>query len=427
MKDFDALSSEYGKVAGRGGNAGKANTTGGRGGASASGGIDAEEAGAGGESGEAGEPGTAGRTSAGGAGKGAGGKAAGGRSGSGGRGGGGRSGAGGGGKGGVAGADTCANGLATCLGAEECVTDLTVGNPTGVHTVTDCGACGTSCSVTNASSAACTAGQCAPSCESGFDDCNATSKNDGCEADLTSPLTCGSCDHKCSPVGVATNECATGVCIPTCSAAYADCNGSISPAPNDGCEVYLDALDQCKTACGLAPVACSPLQVCNAGICGAAAGVAVLTTPLAEGAGKMRFADIFPEKLPLEGGSVTVRVYAPGATGGTLELFLNDYGSQFSPTLITTNLKDLSDKWVDISVPIAMLGSFNANNVKQINLDVNAVGPGPFLNPTVVYVDHIHTSNRLIDDGFDTSTGTMVKSSLTTIAGSSLTWAPSVP
>src|SRR6478609_4903115 len=114
-------------------------------------------------------------------------------------------------------------GLAKCDGVKECV-DLGVGTPND-NGVDNCGMCGKSCDLTGASSATCAAAACALVCNSGLGDCNASTDN-------------------------------------------------------DGCEVFFDALDHCTTSCTGTSVACDPTQVCNAGICGAAAGLTVFNTPL---------------------------------------------------------------------------------------------------------------------------------------------------
>jgi hypothetical protein len=159
-----------------------------------------------------------------------------------------------------------------------------------------------------------------------------------------------------------------------------DCNSSsVDPLHDDGCEVYLDALDACTPteACNGASVACPPLQVCNAGSCVAPQGLVALSVPLTAANTKHRFANVFPTPYPnLEGSAITVRVYAPGATGGFLEVGAVDGNSAFSPAVLQIELKTLKDKWTDITVPIVSLGGFNAKLVKQINLEVVlALGP----------------------------------------------------
>ncbi|HKO50523.1 MAG TPA: hypothetical protein VJV79_22525 [Polyangiaceae bacterium] len=407
-KDFDALSAQYGQGGSSSGNTGKAGASGGKAGSPASGGNNPGDGGVGAASGEGGE---AGEDS--GAGKGG----TGGKAGSGGKGGA----ATGGGHG-----EMCMVGFTTCLGSPECSTDVKVGTPDGVG-VTDCGDCGVSCSLEHASGATCKAGACVPACQAGFDDCNASSKNDGCEADLSSPLSCSACGIKCSLAGATMAECATGSCLAMCSPSYADCNGSTVPTPNDGCEVYLDSHDECKATCAGSSIACAPTQLCSAGSCVSAAGVAVLSTPLTTAAQSMRFANPFPLDIGLEGASLTVRAYAPGATGGTLNIFLSDFGSHFSPTVIITPLATVSQKWTDITVPIASLDAFDANNAKQVNVEVHSGSTGPWTNPTVVYVDSIRSSNLLVNETFDTSSAPFTKSSIVVVAGASLDWAASVP
>jgi len=321
-------------------------------------------------------------------------------------------------------------GLAKCDGVKECV-DLGVGTPND-NGVDNCGMCGKSCDLTGASSATCAAAACALVCNSGLGDCNASTDNDGCEADLTLPAHCGSCQNACSLVGAVSAECTSGACTPTCAPLYADCNASTVPAPNDGCEVFFDALDHCTTSCTGTSVACDPTQVCNAGICGAAAGLTVFNTPLTSSGQGQRYADIFIPSggtgIDLSGFTVTARVYAPGATAGSLVLYMSDNSSGLGPE-VSFDLTTLSQKWVDVSIPIVMGGAFNPKITKQLNLDVRSGSTnGPWQSPTtLVYVDSVRISNGSINDTFDSTIGGFVKSSIVKVEGSALSWAQSLP
>ncbi len=71
-----------------------------------------------------------------------------------------------------------------------------------------CGRCFRSCSVgANATDAMCDGGACEQVCDPGFADCDGDAGN-GCEADLSAPETCGSCDHDCGAAGM----CSFGYC-----------------------------------------------------------------------------------------------------------------------------------------------------------------------------------------------------------------------
>jgi len=405
LKDFDSLSSEHGK----GGASSKAGASGHGATSGAGAGASPADAGAAGVSGEGGEGDTGGTggTS--------------GRAGAGGKGGGGDIDGSGG---------QCAVGLTLCPPMTEC-TDLEVGDTDG-ELVTNCGKCANTCKVDHADSTTCTAGSCKPTCKTGFGDCNAATANDGCEADLTTPTSCGSCAKVCSRNGTASLECVSGACVLTCADRYADCNSStVDPLHDDGCEVYLDKLDACTLTdgCNGAHVACDPLKVCNAGACVAPQGVAVLSTPLTAANQQHRFADTFPgnPKLP-EGTLVTARVYAPGATGGTLVMYLSDTASGYSQPYLNTELKTLSDHWVDVTITVASGSSFDASRgVKQVNLELWG-GTGPWLSPaSVVYVDSVRSSDLTINDKFDASFAPMVTSTQQTVPGSTLTWLTAVP
>ncbi|HYQ16737.1 MAG TPA: hypothetical protein VEQ58_13290 [Polyangiaceae bacterium] len=324
--------------------------------------------------------------------------------------------------------ETCEDqGLNSCRDTTGCV-DVQVGKQDG-DGVIDCGACGTTCSLDHASAASCADGQCAATCEESFANCNADTANDGCETAIDTAANCGACGFACSLSGATKTKCDSGGCAPTCVEKYANCNATADLEHDDGCEVYLDSLDACTTSCDGAAVVCDATQVCDDGSCVAPSGVAVLSVPLPEGTdfgAAQRFADLFPPSANLNGASVTVRVYAPGATGGTLVVFVSDTASAFSPRVVTTDLADLSEKWTDITVPVVSAGAFDATIVKQVNIEVHA-GAGPWTDPTVVYVDGVHSSNGVVKDTFGTSFGNMVTSGYVVIDGSTLGWADALP
>ncbi len=75
-----------------------------------------------------------------------------------------------------------------------------------------CGSCSTACSSAHATPG-CSAGTCTiTACESGFDDCDGNPSN-GCESDLTSAMTCGSCATQCRPPA---RDCCAGTCQNGC-------------------------------------------------------------------------------------------------------------------------------------------------------------------------------------------------------------------
>ena len=83
--------------------------------------------------------------------------------------------------------------------------------------------------------AACVAGQCAlGTCAAGWADCNHVA-TDGCEADLSSPATCGACGVKCPVPAHATAACIAGACSAQCEEGFGDCNHKVA----DGCEAQL--------------------------------------------------------------------------------------------------------------------------------------------------------------------------------------------
>jgi hypothetical protein len=121
--------------------------------------------------------------------------------------------------------------------------------PPGLETTSK--TCGTQCVSLNDPEHGCAAEACAPcdvpnaipacvngacalfSCALGYADCNA-SPVDGCETDLASPTTCGSCSTVCPMAPHAIASC-NGICTLECEAGWGDCNGD----PVDGCETNL--------------------------------------------------------------------------------------------------------------------------------------------------------------------------------------------
>jgi len=129
----------------------------------------------------------------------------------------------------------CSPGFADCDGNKQtngCERDLT-NDPDA------CGGCGLSCSSTGMATRTCTASTCNGMCTSGFADCDGNKLSNGCEINTqTDPANCGTCGKQCAtpplPSNVVTTQCKTSSCaVATCTAGFADCNGSFT----DGCEI----------------------------------------------------------------------------------------------------------------------------------------------------------------------------------------------
>jgi hypothetical protein len=134
------------------------------------------------------------------------------------------------------------------------------------------------------------------------------------------------------------------------------------------------------------------------------------------------------EALPdLTNSVLTLRLYAPGATGGQLNLYVSDADYTAGGGAFVA-LSSLSAKWTDVVLPIGgVSGTFDPQAIVQVNLEVRAGATGPWANPTVVYVDRIWSSNALVNDTFDTTKGGFAASTQLVIAGSTLTWMDSMP
>ena len=71
----------------------------------------------------------------------------------------------------------------------------------------NCGRCGGICNGAHAT-AGCNDGECVLTCDDGWDDCDGN-VDDGCESDVTSPRSCGTCGNVC----VSGEVCLAGDCV----------------------------------------------------------------------------------------------------------------------------------------------------------------------------------------------------------------------
>ena len=310
----------------------------------------------------------------------------------------------------------------------ECV-DLDEGVPSG-NSVTHCGGCDRACSLANASASSCEAGECAPTCDVGFDDCLADdgsgTTDDGCETAITNTTNCGACGHTCSTANASATACTAGLCAPTCEANFLDCNVNGGSGADDGCETPTNTTASCGTTCQDV-AACEAGADCTPTGC-EAIGMAILTIPFTMAGETQRYgAAHATSAVDLTNDRVNVRVYAPGATAGLLNIYLIDAAGPAGPGIIT-NLTDLSSDWVTISIPVGpAAGEWDPSFVRQVTLDVSSGDNGPWATPTVVYVDRVWSDNGLLNDRFPDSSGPMVISTFTTVAGSTLGWTEQLP
>ena len=139
--------------------------------------------------------------------------------------------------------DHCAEGFADCdtLSENGCEASLT--QPSS------CGACGITCS---GSTPACTlvagdGGVPTRVCSSGCAPSTPTRCGETCSDTQTDPLNCGACGNRCS-FSHAVSSCIAGVCAPaSCASTFADCDRDAT----NGCETALSTLYDCG-ACGRA-------------------------------------------------------------------------------------------------------------------------------------------------------------------------------
>lgn len=149
----------------------------------------------------------------------------------------------------------CAAGWSDCDG------DPTNGCETDIQTLSNCGGCGVTCDLANGSES-CSTGSCSlTGCNTGYADCDSLDGN-GCEVyTLNDVANCGSCGQACSNDngGVL---CSAGQCSPTCSTGFGDCDASVV----NGCETQLGTLSNCSS-CGDACNLANASAVCSASGC----------------------------------------------------------------------------------------------------------------------------------------------------------------
>jgi hypothetical protein len=111
---------------------------------------------------------------------------------------------------------TCPSGKScqqgACLGPSGCDAGV-------LNDASNCGRCGNACPGRASARATCTAGACGFVCDDGFADCDGQATT-GCEANLLSPSTCGSCTNVCSSAPLSDRTCAAGVCGLVCQSGY---------------------------------------------------------------------------------------------------------------------------------------------------------------------------------------------------------------
>ncbi len=126
-----------------------------------------------------------------------------------------------------------------------------------------CGACGRICSLSHATPA-CDQARCVVAqCDQGWGDCNLLAR-DGCEKALPSGVSCGACASECDLPGVSVHGCdADGDCvIIDCEAGHDDCDD----APGNGCETALGTVADCG---GCGDLCAGTTLYCNGGRCSA--------------------------------------------------------------------------------------------------------------------------------------------------------------
>ena len=149
----------------------------------------------------------------------------------------------------------CVAPFADCTAAAGCETNVAT-------SLTNCGACGIACSTANVARGRCVDGVCViDECNRGYGDCDGVASN-GCETNLLNdPNDCGICGTVCeNPNG--SSSCRAGNCSPSCSSGFGDCDGNV----RNGCELRLNTLSNCGTCGGVCALA-NASESCSTGDC----------------------------------------------------------------------------------------------------------------------------------------------------------------
>ncbi|MBL8683386.1 MAG: hypothetical protein JNK05_29730 [Myxococcales bacterium] len=130
----------------------------------------------------------------------------------------------------------------------------------------NCGGCSRVCGMLANSTPSCSMGVCGIGmCLAGFADCNRVA-TDGCEVNTrTNAMNCGACGRTCN-LANATSDCTDGACrLVRCNPGFADCDGN----PLNGCETNTNTdIDHCGGCGRVCPVPPGGGAACNMGTCG---------------------------------------------------------------------------------------------------------------------------------------------------------------
>jgi len=157
---------------------------------------------------------------------------------------------------------TCNSGqcvLSCAAGFGDCDGNAQNGCETALNSLSNCAACGTTCSFPNAA-ASCATGSCQlGACNTGFDNCTSAA---GCETPLNSLANCNGCGDACN-LANATEACVSGSCnLTQCANGFGNCNNMAS----DGCELALNTLTNCN-GCGVACNLANATESCATQTC----------------------------------------------------------------------------------------------------------------------------------------------------------------
>ena len=126
---------------------------------------------------------------------------------------------------------------------------------------------------------------------------------------------------------------------------------------------------------------------------------------------------------------MTIRLYAPGATAGTIHIYAIDGDSSSGPGT-TRNLSSFASGWVDVQLALGdVKDSFDPGTFRQVTFDVQSNSTSTWDAPVVIYIDHVIVSGAQGWNDLFTSSVTppMVESTTAVVEDSTLEWVESLP
>jgi hypothetical protein len=173
-------------------------------------------------------------------------------------------------------------------------------------------------------------------------------------------------------------------------------------------------------------------------------GCAVLTTALDDVADKAHFLITLPADTDFSTATVSLRVHASGALGGTLFMYVQQATYEFwgGPQQVLSAFAGFRN--IDWSIGTEATTGIDKTKIRRLGIEINGADSSSWSNPTTVYIDSITVTAASLSFTFDatgsvyttptssyaTDTSIWLNSSssdTTALTGSSVAWAATCP